>query len=420
MSMNTKMLTRADCAALDAQDPLAAMRERFEPAPHGTIFLDGNSMGALPRGAPERAMRMLRDEWSAHRRHAWTVADWLDAPQRIGAALSHLLGARPEDVIAVDNTTAVLHKLLAYGLQLQAADAKRRVIVVEREGFPSDCHVVQGIVHHGQGRWEMREVDGPQDLPAALRDDVAMVLLSHADYRTSMRWDMAGVNEQAHAVGAYVLWDLSHTAGALPVSLQGDGADFAVGCGYKYLSGGPGCAALAWIRPELQDKAWPALPGWLGHAERLDFRCTYAPAPGPLSLIGGTMPVLQNAVMETAAQIWRDVQREDLAWKHRSLSTTMATLLLEQCGPHGVELVSPAAYEQRGGHVAFRCPGGGPVCEALLAEGVVGSFRHPDGIRFGLAPLTLSHVEMWDAVARLKGILAEERWRDPRFAEVSI
>lgn len=418
--MSQALLTRADCAALDAQDPLASLRARFEPAPPGMIFLDGNSMGALPAEAPQRALQMLQGEWSAHRRHAWTVADWLDAPQRIGAGLAHLLGVQPQDVIAVDNTTAVLHKLLVHGLQSYSDQPRRRVIVVEREGFPTDCHVVQGVVHHSAGRWEMREIDGPADLPAALRDDVAMVLLSHADYRTSRRWDMAATGARVHAAGARVLWDLSHTAGAMPVDLEGHGADYAVACGYKYLSGGPGCPALAWIRPEWQGDAWPALPGWLGHAERLDFRCDYAPAPGVLALIGGTMPVLQNAVMETAVHIWREVRRKDLAWKHRSLSTTLATLLVQQCGALGVELVSPADYAQRGGHVAFRCPGGGPVCEALLADGVCGSFRHPDGIRFGLAPLTLSHVELWEAVARLRLVLAEERWRDPRFATVSI
>jgi kynureninase len=413
-------LDREACAALDRDDPLAAFAAEFEPAPAGTIFLDGNSMGAMPRGAPARAMRLLHDEWSAHRRHAWTVADWLDAPQRIGAAYAHLLGARPQDVIAVDNTTVNLHKLLVYLLQLCAADPRRTAIVHERDGFPTDLHVVQGVVQHGGGRWEARPIDGPEGLDAALRPDVAVVLLSHADYRSAYRWDMAGVTAHAHAVGARVLWDLSHTAGVVPVDLTGAGADAAVACAYKYLSGGPGAAALAWLHPALQDRGWPALPGWLGHADRLHFQGDYAPAPGVLSLVTGTMPVIQNAIAETAASVFARIPAQALWARHRSLSETLKTLLAEQCASLGVTLVSPADYSRQGGHVAFRCPGGGSTCEALLAERVVGSFRAPDVIRFGLAPVTVLHTDLWDAVSRLRTILEEERWRAPQFATVSV
>ena len=414
------MITLASCQSLDARDPLAALRDAFEPGPAGTIFLDGNSLGALPKAASARMLRALHDEWSAQRRHAWSEADWLDAPQRIGAAYAHLIGAHADEVIATDNTTLNLHKLAAYGLGIAAGEGSKRVIVYEREGFPTDCHVVQGIVHHGGGRWEARVIDDAAGLRDALTSDVALVVLSHVDYRTSYRWDMAEVNARAHGVGARVLWDLSHSAGAVPVDLDGSGADFAVVCGYKYLCGGPGAAALAYIRRNLQDRGWPALPGWLGHAERMNFRCEYRPAPGMLSLITGTMPVLQNAVMDSAAAIWASVKPGDLAWKHESLSVTLCTLLVEQCGAAGVKLVSPADYARRGGHVAFSCPGGGSTCEALLADGVVASFRAPDVIRFGLSAATLSHAELWQAVARLRAILVEERWRDPRFAAVSV
>ncbi len=414
------MITLESCQALDARDPLAALRDAFEPPPAGSIFLDGNSMGALPKAATARMLRALHDEWSAQRRHAWSVADWLDAPQRIGAAYAHLIGAHADEVIATDNTTLNLHKLAVYGLGIAAGDGSKRVIVYEREGFPTDCHVAQGIVHHGGGRWEARAIDDAAGLRDALTGDVALVMLSHVDYRSSYRWDMAEVNARAHALGARVLWDLSHSAGAVPVDLAGSNADFAVVCGYKYLCGGPGAAALAYIRRDLQDRGWPALPGWLGHADRMNFRCDYQPAPGMLSLITGTMPVLQNAVMETAAAIWAGVKPGNLAWKHESLSVTLCTLLAEQCGALGVRLVSPDDYARRGGHVAFSSPGGGSTCEALLADGVVASFRAPDVIRFGLSAATLSHAELWQAVARLRVILAEERWRDPRFAAVSV
>jgi kynureninase len=421
MTARKATMRREASIALDAADPLTPVRERFEAAPEGRICLDGNSMGALPREAPERILHAMRNEWSAHRRHAWTVSDWLDAPQRIGAALAPLIGAAPDEVIAVDNTTSNLHKLLSYGLQLAAAeDAARRIIVYEAEGFPTNCHVVQGIVRHGGGRWTARTVATPAELEAALAPDVAMVVLAHADYRSSFRWDMGAVNRQVHAVGARVLWDLSHTAGAVTVSLDDTAADFAVACGYKYLCGGPGAPALAYIRRDLQDRDWPALPGWLGHADRMDFDCDYRPAPGMLSLVGGTMPVLQNVVMESAARIWQGVDPGLLAAKHESLSTTLVRLLAERCGDLGVTLACPADHARRGGHVAVSCPGGGATCEALLADGVIGSFRQPDVIRFGLSAVTLRHVDLWEAVERLRGILVSERWRDPAFSTVSV
>jgi kynureninase len=414
------MLTMQACLDLDANDPLAAVRDLFEPAPEGRICLDGNSMGAMPKAAPARILHAMREEWSAHRRHAWHLSDWLDAPQRLGAAFAPLLGARPDEMIATDNTTAILHKLLVYGLGMVQDDPRRRFIVYEGDGFPTDCHVVQGIVHHGGGRWRPRPVFSAEELDAALDDEAAMVVLSHADYRSSFRWDMAAVNRRVHRVGARALWDLSHTAGAVPVDLHGSGTDFAVACSYKYLSGGPGAAALAFIRHDLQDRGWPALPGWLGHGDRMNFIPDYQPATGMLSLIGGTMPVLQNVVMEASARIWAGVDRDQLSAKHRSLSTTLVRLLEEQCGPLQVRLASPSDYDQRGGHVAFSCPGGGAVCEALLADGVIGSFRQPDIIRFGLSALTVSHADLWTAVQRLRAILVEERWRDSCFSSVSV
>ncbi len=413
-------MTLADCLALDAADPLAGLRDAFEPPPAGRICLDGNSMGAMPRDVPARVARALHDEWSAERRHAWHSADWLDAPQRIGAAFAPLLGAAADELIAVDNTTLNLHKLLVYGLSLAQSDPRRRYIVFEAEGFPTDCHVVQGVVHHGAGRWALRPIRSQSDLAGALGDDVAMVLLSHADYRNSDRWDMRATNRQIHACGARVLWDLSHTAGVVPVELSASGADFAVACSYKYLSCGPGAPALAFIRRELQDRGWPALPGWLGHADRMNFINEYQPARGMLSLVTGTMPVLQDAVADCAARLWSGVVPEQVFAKHRSLALTLSALLRERCADQGVEQVSPRSHERQGGHVAFRCPGGGATCEALLAEGVVGSFRQPDVIRFGLAPLTVSHADLWHAVDRLHAILREERWRDPRYQQVSV
>ncbi len=414
------MITLEHCQVLDAADQTAGLSGQFEPPPPGQIFLDGNSIGAMPRSVPQRMAQALHGEWSALRRQAWHQADWLDAPQRIGAAMAGLLGAPAQDVIAVDNTSLNLHKLLAYGLQLAGAEGQRNVIVYEADGFPTDAHVVQGIVRHGQGRWQARPIASSGELGDALQADVAMVLLAHVDYRSSARCDLPATTTAVHAAGARVLWDLSHSAGVLPIGLAESRADLAVACGYKYLSGGPGAAALAYIRHDLQGRDWPALPGWLGHADRMNFRAQYEPAPGPLSLVSGTMPVLQNVAMECAARIWAGVEPELLFVKHSSLSETLVTLMAEQCGALGVRRLSPANYAQRGGHLAFSCPGGGPTCEALLAAGVVTSFRQPDVIRFGLAPATVSHADLWQAVARLRNILLDETWREARFQEVSV
>jgi kynureninase len=414
------MITLDHCLALDAVDPLAGFREAFERAPGERIYLDGNSMGAMPRAVPARIARALLDEWSTERRHAWHSADWLDAPQRIGAAFAPLLGAAPEELIAVDNTTLNLHKLLVYGLSLVANEPQRSTIIYESDGFPTDAHVVQGVVHQGAGRWRARPIASQAEFFNAMGTHVAMVVLSHADYRSSERWDMARVNALAHASGARVLWDLSHTAGVVPVELNAHRADFAVACSYKYLSCGPGAPALAFIRRDLQTRAWPAIPGWLGHADRMNFVNDYQPAPGMMSLITGTMPVLQDAVADCAAQIWARVDPAQVFAKHWSLSGLLGQLLREQCAAFGVEPVSPLDHDRHGGHVAFRCPGGGATCEALLASGVVGSFRQPDVIRFGLAPLTVSHADLWHAVARLRDILREQRWRESRFQEVSV
>ncbi|MBN9428216.1 MAG: aminotransferase class V-fold PLP-dependent enzyme [Burkholderiales bacterium] len=413
-------ITLSTCQALDREDPLRHLRERFEPARDGAIHLDANSLGPMPAGIADEIAQRMRDEWAGLRRRAWSQADWLGSPQRIGAALAPILGAEPDDLIAADNTTIDLYKLLTYALSLADGETGKRVIVLEREGFPTDCHVAQGVARASKGRWELRTIDGEAELAQALRNDVAVVMLSHADYRSGWRWDMAAVNRQAHAVGARVLWDLSHTAGALPVRLRETEADFAVACGYKYLCGGPGAPALAYIHPALRDRGWPTIPGWLGHADPMTFPCAYEPGPGMASLINGTPPILQNLILEAAARIWSEVPPQALAWKHRSLSETLVTLLEQECAEFGVRVASPPDYAQRGGHVTFTHEGGGALCEALLEAGVVGSFRNPDVIRLGLSPLVLSHADLWEAVARLRRLLANEGWRAERFRNFTL
>ena len=403
------------CRRLDAQDPLRELRDQFEPPREGKIFLDGNSAGAMPRDVRRRTERIL-DLWVEERRRGWTVSDWLEKPKALGACVAHLIGAAPEDVIACDTTSHNLFKTLHLALALRP---ERKVVLTEPGNFPTDLHIAQGLARL-LGDIEIRCIADKEELLDAIGDDTAVVYLSHSDYRTSYRWDMADVASRAKARGALTLWDLSHSAGAVPVDLEGAGADLAVSCAYKYLSGGPGAPALVWVAKEHQGKVWPALSGWMGHADLFAFSPNYEPAPGVGCMLVGTPAVIADEIMSAAFDLWRDVAAADLHAKHRSLSELMKRLLVERCGRYGVEIDSPMDYDRQGGHVAFRHAHGGPLSEALIAEGVVGSFRKPGVVRFGLGPAWLSHEDIWRAVSRLEAVLVREAWRDPRFQKVSV
>lgn len=405
------------CRALDARDPLARLRSRFAPGEPDTIYLDGNSIGPMPADVPRRIERLLAHGWREARRRGWQRFDWLEKPWLLGEGFAHIVGARPNDVVFCDNTTVNLFKLLAFAWRLRP---ERPVIVTETHNFPTDLYVAEGLVRFVGAGAALRRIEGPEALDAALTPEVGVIYLSHVDYRSSRRWDMAAVNRKAAAADALTIWDLSHSAGAIPVDLAGTDADFAVGCGYKYLCGGPGAPAWLYVHPRHQDRAWPAIAGWMGHADVFAFAEAYEPVAGVRRQLTGSPSILANEAMAAAVDVWREVKPADLAWKHRSLSETLLALLDEQCGALGVTVTSPRNYDERGGHVTFSHPGAGAVTEALLAHGVVSSFRRPDSIRFGLAPLALSHEDLWHAVARLRAVLESGIWREPRFQKVSV
>ncbi len=409
------MITLDDCRAADVADPLALLGARFAPGEAGAIYLDANSVGAMPRDVPSRVARVLQQGWAEQRRRSWSTADWLDQPRTLGAGLSAILGADPEDLVVCDTTTVNLFKLLTYALRLQAA---RRVVVAERHVFPTDLYVAEGLARHAGA--SLRLIDDPGELPAATGDDVAVVYLSHVDYRSSRRWDMGAVNRAAHAAGALTLWDLSHSAGANVIDLRGTDADFAVGCGYKYLSGGPGAPALLYVHPRHHDAAWPTICGWMGHAHPFAFEAEFVPAAGPQRHLVASPAVLANTAFAAAVDIWREVSPAALDRKHRSLSAAAAGLLMQQCGGLGVTVTSPGTYEEQGGHVGFSYPAAAQLSQALVAAGVICSYRKPDTIRFGLGPLALRHEDLWHAVARLREILQSARWQEPRFATAAI
>jgi len=400
---------------LDERSPLNGVGALFEQ-PDGWIFLDANSVGPVPKTARQAANALI-DDWIALRRRGWHERDWVDMPGMLGDMLAPMIGAGPGEVVVCDSTTINLYKATGHAL---AVNAGRSVILTQPWNFPTDLHVLQGIVAASNGRLALRYVETQSEALAAFDDNVALASFSHVDYRSSERWDMARINRQAHAAGALTLWDVSHSAGAVPVDAHGTRADYIVGCGYKYLSTGPGGPALIYVRPALADRAWPPLCGWMGHQDIFAFASDFVAHQGIKRFIAGTPAVGANDIAIAAARIHADLDPSEVWAQHRSLSNFLVDALAQECGELGVSLNSPADYDHRGGHLSFKAPGAGRVVEALIEAKVVGSFRKPDSIRFGISPLTIRHVDLLEAVERLRYILTHDVWQEARFANVSV
>lgn len=413
------MLTSASCAGLDAlPDANAALAARFAPGAPGVVYLDANSIGPMPADAPERVAALLDQGWRVARRRGWSESDWLQQPRALGAALARVLGCAADDVLVADSTSVNHHKLLQLAL---AAAAPRRVVVLQDEVFPSNRYAAEAIAHAGKA--SLRGIADTTALESALAPgDVAVVSLSHVDYRSGERLDMAAQTSLVHRHGALALWDLSHSAGAVATDLQGCDVDLAVGCGYKYLCGGPGAPSWLYVHPRWQDRAWPALAGWMGHADTFAFARDYLPAAGIARHQVGTPAVIANAAFAAAAALWREVDPQGLDERHRSLTETLVQLADEQLAPRGVVLAGPREHARRGGHVALRFEAGNveALGQALVAAGVVVSTRKPDALRLAPHPLTTRHAELWDAVQRLAEVLDRGRWREARFQGPSI
>jgi kynureninase len=400
---------------LDAHNPghirLAQVGDRFDPGTPGTLYFDANSIGPMPRTAPLKMQAVLQDGWAKARRRSWNELDWLEQPRTLGASMAHLIGAGSNDVRVTDSTSINQYKLLRYALGVAAP---RRVIVLERHVFPSNRYVAEAIARDHLA--ELRFIDDASQLPAALApQDVAVVALSHVDYRSSTRLDMADLNRCIRAAGALSLWDLSHSAGAVAVALRESDSDLAVGCGYKYLCGGPGAPAFLYIHPRWADAAWPAIAGWMGHADTFAFDADYRPGAGADRFLVGTPAVLANAAFSAAAELWREVDPLALDQRHRSLTDTLIQLFDEQCAAWPLHLSSPRSHAQRGGHVALQFDGAAALAQALVEQGVIVSSRKPDALRWGVHPLTTTHQQLWSAVQVLRQLLVSGRWQDARF-----
>ena len=415
MTTSAALPTPETIFALDACDPLAPLRSRFH-LPEGVIYLDGNSLGPLPRTARHRLVQVAEDEWGNGLIRSWNSAGWIELSQRIGDKLARLIGAQPGEVIVADSTSINLFKALAGGLALRP---DRRVIVSERENFPTDLYMAQGLIALLGGTHELRLAEADA-IVQAIAADTAVVMLTHVNYRTGRMHDLAALTRCAHERGALVIWDLAHSTGAVPVDLNGAGADFAIGCGYKYLNGGPGAPAFIFVARRHQASFRQPLAGWLGHAQPFAFEGCYRPAEGIARALCGTPPILSLAALECGVDIALEAPMAAVRAKSLALTDLFITLVEQRCSGHGLRLVTPREYDRRGSQVCFAHPDAFPIMQALIARGVIGDFRAPDVLRFGFAPLYLRYADVWDAAHILAEVLDTRAWDRPEFRQRAI
>jgi kynureninase len=394
--------------ALDARDPLAHARDRFD-IPSDVIYLDGNSLGCLPKAVPARLREVIESEWGRGLIRSWNNAGWYTAPQRVGAKIAGLIGAAADEVIVTDSTSVDLFKVLNAALRLRP---NRKTILGIHGDFPTDAYIANGVA--ATTAKHFKRVDAT-DLIGAIDADTAVVLLTHTNYKTGLIYDMKAITEAAHAKGALALWDLSHSAGVMPVELNRLNADFAVGCGYKYLNGGPGAPAYIFAAKRHHDAVDHPLTGWLGHADPFAFADDYVHAQGMNKLLTGTPPILSLTALDAALDVFDGIDLHVLRAKVAGLTDLFIALADERLLRHGFTLVSPRDASRRGGVVSQTHSEGYAIMQAVIAQGVIGDFRAPDVVRFGFSPLTTRFVDVFDAAAVIDDVMTTRAWDTPDF-----
>jgi len=400
-------VTFEEARQLDTADPLGFARQRFT-VPNGVIYLDGNSLGALPAATPGRLAQVAEQQWGEDLIASWNKHDWIDWPTRIAGKLAPIVGAKPNELLIADSTSVCLFKLLAAAVR---ARPDRRTILTQQRNFPTDLYVAEGLAE--MLGLTLKAVPAT-DVIGTIDEGTAVVTLTHVDYRSSSIHDMRLMSEAAHASGALVVWDLSHSAGAIELDLDGAGCDLAVGCGYKYLNGGPGAPAFLFVAERLQDELRSPLQGWMGHADSFAFSDDYEPATGIRRFLTGTPSILSLAALDCGLDAFAGVSMRDLEAKARRLSQLFIDEVETRCGAE-VPLVSPRDPAERASHVSFAHPQGYAIVQALIARGVIGDFRAPDLMRFGFAPLYNRSEEVWRAAQILGDIVGSRAWDVPQF-----
>ena len=433
--------TLDDCRALDLQDPLRELRNQFS-LPDGVIYLDGNSLGVLPKTAAGRVAEAVTNEWGQGLIRSWNSAGWFDLPQRLGNKIAQLIGAQPGEVVATDSTSINLYKVLSAALNIAAQDTpERKLLISERSNFPTDLYIAEGLCRERGLQLVLVETE---EIAVALTTDVAVLMLTHVNYRTGAMHDMQALTAAAHAAGILTVWDLAHSAGAVPVDLNGAGADFSVGCGYKYLNGGPGAPAFVWVHPKHADRKnpeiWQPLSGWWGHAAPFEFTPDYRPAPGITRYLCGTQPILSLTALDCGLDTVLAAQplggMGALRQKSLALTDLFIKLVEDRCAGHGLGLATPRDHASRGSQVCLtRSSGAYAIVQALIKRSVIGDFRAgdpstgsgqapstgsgrtgmPDILRFGFTPLYIGFEDVWNAVEHLKQVLETAEWQSPEF-----
>jgi kynureninase len=401
-------VTVDEAKALDAADPLAFARERFA-LPAGVTYLDGNSLGALPKATAGWIDEVVRKQWGEDLIASWNTHDWIDWPARIAAKLAPIVGAKPDELLIADSTSVCLFKLLAAAVRARPG---RATILTEAGNFPTNIYVAKGLVK----LWPQLRIKAvaAEEIATAIDSDTAVLFLTQVDYRSGRRHDMAAINAAARAAGALTLWDLSHSAGALTLDLNAAGCELAVGCGYKYLNGGPGAPAFVFVAEPLQRELETPLPGWMGHAEPFAFAADYAPATGMRQWLTGTPSILALAALDAGLDTFAGVAMAEVEAKARRLTQLFIDEAESRCGD-AIRLAGPRDAASRGSHVSFAHPQGYAVMQALIERGIVGDFRAPDLMRFGFAPLYNSYADAVHAAGAMAEILATRAWDQPRF-----
>jgi len=421
-----KPLSYEDCQAMDRQDPLCVLKDMYQ-LPQEMVYLDGNSLGALPKTAQSRITQAIQHEWGNELIRSWNSSGWFELPRKVGDKIAQLIGAHPGEVVATDTTSINLFKVLAAALSIAASDSPaKKKIVSERSNFPTDLYIAQAICKERGYELVLFDLQ-EQALDSALLEDVAVLMLTHVNYRTGAMHDMRAVSELAHERGILTIWDLAHSAGAVPVDLHSDKADFAVGCGYKYLNGGPGAPAFVWAHPKHVGRFWQPLAGWWGHERPFDFSPDYIPSPSIVRFQCGTQPILSLVALECGVDGFLAAQKlggmHALREKSLALTELFMRLVDERLAPYGISVVTPRKPEERGSQVSLIAKEGAyEIVQALIARGVLGDYRagdggtYPDILRFGFTPLYLGFSDVWKAVDQLHKVMQTKEWRNPRFA----
>ncbi|MFG0603965.1 kynureninase [Delftia sp. WSY_4] len=431
------MTSLQDCLTLDAQDPLRALRDQFT-LPEGVIYLDGNSLGASPRAAAARVAEVVQQEWAQGLIRSWNDAGWISLPQRLGDQFAPWLGVGAGELVFTDTASINLYKVLTAAARIAREDApQRKRLISERSNFPTDLYIAQSVCQEYGLELVLLE---PEEIAHALTDEVAICMLTHVNYRTGAMHDMAAVTAAAQGKGILCVWDLCHSAGAVPVDLKGANADFAIGCSYKYLNGGPGAPAFVWAHPRLINRFWQPLSGWFGHAEPFKFVPDYHPAQGIQRYLCGTQPMVSLSVLQCGLDVFTAVEplggMDALRKKSLALTDLFIALVEERCQGHGLGLATPREHGRRGSQVCLtreeglgvdgKDSGAYAIVQALIARGVIGDFRKGDGtglhkdiLRFGFTPLYVGFEDVWHAVEHLRQVLESGEWRKPEFNRVN-